>query len=94
MAAFTVTTTAQTVYISTEGTATVPDEVTIQLADGASGNVYIQRNAEAVSDESAFISDGATWDGTLTAGQYISVVTDTGTVDILVGGEPTGFTNL
>lgn len=93
MAAFTVTTDSQTVYISNEGGANINDSVAIRLAPGATGTVYIERSSKGTAadeDTSFFITGEEVYSSTAVAGIQFNVITDTGTVDIRIDADDSG----
>lgn len=93
MASLTVTTSDKLAYRSNEGGANINDSIAIRLAPGASGTVYIERSSKgtaASTSTSFYITGSEVYSATLTAGETIHVITNTGTVEIRIDANDSG----
>lgn len=92
MAKVHVTTTSRLAVKSNEGTQARPDAVQMRVVPSGTGTVWIKRTSggkNTVADTTTcfYFTETEAYEATLVAGDEINVITDSGTIDIVIDGD-------
>jgi len=93
MATMSVTASSKLVYKSVEGGAGRNDSISIRLAPGVTGTVYLQRSTKgtaATTTGSFYITDSEVYSATLVAGEQIQAIVASGTLEIRIDADDSG----